>query len=81
MAFLDYLVQKGILKARELDQIIEESADSGDIEPVLVKHGIDEKKILDLKAAYYNVPFKSVDTQSLSADVIRIIDNIYRLKS
>ena len=39
MAFLDHLVQKGILQSKELDEVIQESADTGDIESALKKRG------------------------------------------
>ncbi len=73
MAFLDYLVQKGILRSPEMDDVIEESADSGDIEPALIKRGIDEEKISTLKAEYYHIPVKSVDPATVSADLFRYI--------
>ncbi|MDP3726513.1 MAG: ATPase, T2SS/T4P/T4SS family [bacterium] len=73
MAFLDYLVQKGIFSSAELDKIIEESADTGDIEPVLQKRGIPEEKLLNLKAEYYDVPAKNVQPEDISSDLLRYI--------
>ncbi|MBI2109173.1 MAG: type II/IV secretion system protein [Parcubacteria group bacterium] len=73
MAFLDYLVQKGILESRDIDTIIEESADSGDIEPALQKRGIPEEKLLNLKAEYFGVPAKNIDPAAVSAELLRYI--------
>lgn len=73
MAFLDYLVQKGIFSSADLDKIIEESADTGDIDPVLAKRGIDEEKLLNLKAEYYDVPVKNVNPENISTDLLRYI--------
>ncbi len=73
MAFLDYLVQKGIFSSAELDKIIEESADTGDIDPVLARRGISEEKLLNLKAEYYEIPVKNVQPEDVSGDLLKYI--------
>ncbi|MAG12325.1 hypothetical protein CL630_00750 [bacterium] len=73
MAFLDHLVQKGILQSKELDEVIQESADTGDIESALKKRGIDTNALLKLKSEYYNVPFRNVESQSISTELLRYI--------
>ena len=73
MAFLDYLVQKGILQSKEIDEILEESADSGDTDLALQKRGVSEEQLLNLKKEYYDIPVKSVDPASVSGDLLRYI--------
>ncbi len=73
MVFLDYLVQKGILQSKELDDVIEESADTGNIELALKKRSIDTDALLKLKSEYYNVPFRNVESQSVSTELLHYI--------
>lgn len=74
MAFIDALVQKGILNRYQVDPILEkaETLDGG-LDEALIEAGIDEGAITEIKSEYYNLPVKIIDKDNLSYDVLKYV--------
>lgn len=74
MAFLDYLVQQGFINEDEKSKIRSKSAQEGtDVDDILLKRGIDPSNLASAKAAYFNIPYKDVDPESVSINELRYI--------
>ncbi|MBI4120807.1 MAG: Flp pilus assembly complex ATPase component TadA [Parcubacteria group bacterium] len=74
MAFLDYLLQKGVIKSKEIETIRSESDENGETpESVLMRRGMERDQLLKLKSEYFSVPFKSVEPSKVPLDVMKLI--------
>src|SRR3989338_5899160 len=74
MAFIDFLIQKGIIDKREAEKITKETAVThADVADLLLERGMSKEEVLDLKAEYLNVPPKSIDPQDVPTDVLKYI--------
>src|SRR3989344_3611421 len=73
MAFLDYLIQKGIVTNTEALAISKEESGGAALEDVLLKRGIAESDIAKLKGAYLNIPVKELESGSVPFGVLKYI--------
>ena len=73
MAFLDYLIQKGIVTNTEALAISKEESGGAALEDVLLKRGIAESDIAKLKGAYLNIPVKELESGSVPFEVLKYI--------
>src|SRR3989338_5021400 len=73
MSFLDYLTQKGIVTNTEALAISKEEAKGASIEDILIKRGIEESDIAQLKGAYLNIPVKELESGSVPFEVLKYI--------
>jgi type IV pilus assembly protein PilB len=75
MSFIDTLAQKKILSATELSAIQKELADGSTegVDALLIKHGVDDEKLLALKGEFYNLPIKKLDGKQIPFDVLQYI--------
>jgi len=71
MAFIDNLVEKGILKKSEVDKIATELQDSGDLDSILAKHGIDPEQALTLRSEYFNIPVRAIGETKVPFDILK----------
>ncbi|MBI5004620.1 MAG: Flp pilus assembly complex ATPase component TadA [Candidatus Lloydbacteria bacterium] len=73
MAFLDYLIQKGIVTKTEALVISKEQASGALLDDVLAKRGIAESDIAKLKGAYLNIPVKELESGSIPFEILKYI--------
>ena len=74
MAFLDSLVDKGIIQKREVEEILQKSEeDNVAIDQVLYKRGINPEDLLRLKSEYFNIPIKREDEISVPFSVLEYV--------
>ncbi|MBI2046295.1 MAG: type II/IV secretion system protein [Parcubacteria group bacterium] len=73
MAFLDYLIQKGIITQAESSAISKEEATGVSLEEILLKRGIDDSEMTTLKGAYLSIPVKELESGSVPFEVLKYI--------
>ena len=74
MAFIDYLVQKEVIKQADAGELLGKAEKAGvDVGDILVEGGMSKERLLDLKAEYLNIPSKSVDPKDVPVDILRYI--------
>jgi type IV pilus assembly protein PilB len=74
MDILQILVKKGILLQKDVEDITNESANSGlTIEEVLLKRNVSTKDILLAKGEYFDIPTKSLDEHDVPLGVLNYI--------
>lgn len=74
MAFLDYLVQKGILDSSEGDKLRQQVTEAGtDLVDVLVGQGMDHGQLMQWKSEYYSVPIRTATDEAVPLDVLKYI--------
>lgn len=71
MAFLDNLIEKGIIKKSELENILKDTEQGEDIDTVLAKHGIDPSDVLELRSSYFNIPIRDVSDVQVPFEVLK----------
>ncbi len=71
MAFIDNLVEKGILKKGEVDKIAEEMQSSDDMDSILMRHGVEQEQLLQLKSEYFGIPVRRAGNIDISFDVLK----------
>lgn len=74
MSFLETVVQKNIISRNQLDTVAEKIEENqGDLDVTLIQLGADEETLMLAKAEYYHIPFKKVDQQSVSFDLLKYV--------
>ncbi|MEK7179011.1 MAG: GspE/PulE family protein [Patescibacteria group bacterium] len=74
MAFTDYLAQKGVMSSQEADKLLAEAGESGEsVDALLIRRGIEEPALLELKSEYYKTPFKKIDPESVPTELFQYI--------
>ncbi len=75
MSFIEELASRGIIRENQLPEITRRADEKygGDIDQVLLEMGLEEKKLLEIKSAYFNIPAKTIDSKSLSFDLLKYI--------
>jgi len=74
MDILQTLVKRGILLQKDVEDITNESANSGlTVEEVLVKRGVSTKEILSAKGEYFDIPTKSLDEHDVPLSMLSYI--------
>src|SRR3989344_1253829 len=74
MAFLDFLIKKGVIKEEDQEKVRAKAGRSeGQLGDVLLKGGMSKEQVLDLKAEYLNIPPKSIDPQDIPTDILKYI--------
>lgn len=74
MAFLDYLVQKGVIALSEVETVLELVAkSSGDLIEVLGEQGVDKDNLLKLKSEYFNMPVRTIKKEDIPLDILKYI--------
>jgi type IV pilus assembly protein PilB len=74
MSFLSFLTEKQVIVPEQLPFLKEQIKSSNKtIESILVENGFSAQDLLELKGEYFGVPFKKVDTQSISYDILKLI--------
>ncbi|MEK7134263.1 MAG: GspE/PulE family protein [Patescibacteria group bacterium] len=71
MAFLDHLVEKGVLKKSDADNIAQDIESGSDIDSALTARGIDTKEVLNQKSAYFNIPVRELGGAAVSAELLQ----------
>jgi type IV pilus assembly protein PilB len=75
MSFLEELAKKGIIQASQIAEIKNRAKEDfgGDIDEVLMKSGIPEEKILEVKGEYLDLPVKNINAEEMSFDTLKYI--------
>ncbi len=74
MAFLDYLIQKGILDSSEGEKLQTSITQEGtDLVDVLTRQGMDKQQLMQWKSEYHNVPVREVVEDTVSLSVLKYI--------
>lgn len=74
MAFVDYLVQKGIIDSQTGEDLLKDVAEEGsDAVDILVSRGQEREKLMQLKSEYFNIPWKKVDSENIPLDTLKYI--------
>ena len=75
MSFLEELAKRGVINNSQIGEIKDRAKEdyNGDIEETLIKSGIPEEKILEVKGEYLNIPTRKVNPQETSFNVLRYI--------
>jgi type IV pilus assembly protein PilB len=74
MAFIDSLVEKGIIKKSEVESITKEIHDNGStINESLLSRGIESSIIMKLKSEYFNIPIKNIDNIDSSFEILKYV--------
>jgi len=71
MAFLDHLIEKGVLKKSEAQAVSEEVDAGSDFDDALKERGIDAEQILQMRSEYFNMPAKDVSGVEVPFDVLK----------
>ncbi|MEI6843412.1 MAG: ATPase, T2SS/T4P/T4SS family [bacterium] len=74
MDITEVLVQKGLLKAENVDAIKDEAVSTGlTIEQVLIKNGVSANDILQAKGEFLDIPTKKIDNQEIPGKILEYI--------
>ena len=75
MTFLEELATKGVIRANQIEGITRRAREkhSGDLDVAIIESGVDEKDLLKFKSEYFNIPFKTIETKTVSFDVLKYI--------
>jgi len=74
MSFLETVVQKNIISRNQLDNVAEKIEENqGDLDITLIQLGADEELLMSAKSTYYNIPYKKVDQQGVSFDLLKYV--------
>ena len=75
MSFLEKLATQGIIKARQISEIVRQAKEkyNNDIDESLLSFGVDEQVLLKAKGEYYNIPIKVVDLDSISTNTLKYV--------
>jgi len=74
MSFVDYLIQKKIVTAEEGERIREEAEDSdAALTDFLKGKDVDSQRLTELKAKYYNMPFRHIDVKEVPVKILKYI--------
>ena len=75
MTFIEELVQKGLVPANQVGDILRIASEKydGNLEESLIVHGIPENTLLAEKSAFYNLPARTVDTKSIRGEILKYI--------
>ncbi len=71
MAFLDTLVEKGIIKKNDVHDINLEIEGGADIDTALAERGLGEEEILNLKSVYFGIPVREITTASVAPELLK----------
>jgi len=70
MAFLDHLLEKGIVKQDDIQSISGDIENGSDIDTALIARGLSEKDILSLKSEYFNIPVRAVGGEPIPFELL-----------
>jgi len=73
MAFLDYLIEKGIVPKASLKQVREQISGGTPLDVVLKDNGILPQTVLENKAEYYKVPLRDLASTKVPFDILKYI--------
>jgi len=74
MAFIDSLVEKGIIKKSEVESVMEEAESAGEsIDSALSSRGIDLGEVMELRSEYFNIPIKDVSGVDVSFEILKYV--------
>jgi len=71
MAFVDSLIEKGILKKTEAEKVLSDVGAGSNLDEVLINHGVASDEILKLREEYFNIPSKSIDGLEVPFEVLK----------
>lgn len=71
MAFIDNLIEKGILKKTEAEEILNEVSAGTKLDEVFATRGISVDKILKLREEYFKIPIKPVDDIKIPFEILK----------
>jgi hypothetical protein len=74
MSFLSFLSNKGVITP-ESEPAVEQYAQNEDIsiDEALVKNGVPEETVLNLRSEYHNIPTRSVGWEKIPAEVLKYV--------
>ncbi|MBI3888501.1 type II/IV secretion system protein [Candidatus Nomurabacteria bacterium] len=75
MSFLEELAKKGVIEGSQIGEIKNRANEefSGDIDEALIKSGVPEEKILEIKGEYLNLPIRNVNSEQMSFNTLKYI--------
>jgi type IV pilus assembly protein PilB len=74
MSFLEIVVQKNLISRNQLDGVAEKIEENdGDLDVTLLQLGVDEDALMQAKSEYYGIPFKKVNQQEVSFDLLKYV--------
>lgn len=74
MSILEFLAEKQLLKAGDIEAVKKElRAEGGSLESVLGKHGVSPAHLLQAKSEYFNTPPKSLADSKVPFEILRYI--------
>lgn len=71
MAFLDTLIEKGIIKKTEAGEIALQIENGIDLDTALAERGLGEEEVLNLKSVYFGIPVRDISTASVSPELLK----------
>jgi len=75
MSFLEELAKKGIIDESQIGEIKTRANEDygGDVDEVLIKSGVPEEKILEIKGEYLQIPVRKIRVEEFSFDILKYI--------
>src|SRR3989344_3188662 len=75
MSFLEELAKRGLINESQIGEIKGRAKEkyNGNIDEAIIEFGIPEKKILEIKGEYLNVPVRQVNLENISFNVLQYI--------
>ena len=74
MGLLDILAEKKIIAQDDITRFKEEAErEAGDLDKVLLRHGVKPSDLLSGKAEYLGIPFRNLSNQAVSFDALKYI--------
>ncbi len=75
MSFLEELVKKGVINNNQIDEVknLAKEKFNGNIDEALIKFGISEDVLLQIKGSYLQMPVKKINSKEFSFDALKYI--------
>lgn len=74
MTFLEFLTEKKVLDQNTIESIKKDAKGSNSsVEELLTKYNVNQKKILEAKADFFNIPARSINDDDIPFEVLKYI--------
>lgn len=75
MILLEELVKRNILREEQVPEIVKDAEDKydGNIDETLVRMGVSEDTLLEVKGSIFNIPIKKIEPNSVQVSTLKLI--------
>ncbi|MFA5933817.1 MAG: GspE/PulE family protein [Candidatus Paceibacterota bacterium] len=75
MTFLEELINKGIIKEGQVSEIehLAKEKHGGDLDEALIELGLPQQSLMDLKSAFYKLPYRAIDQKKFVTNVLKYV--------